>query len=457
MPKRPYAASGTVESIVDAELCTNCGFCVPVCPTAAIGMQRDMESAELLPVVDAAACVMCPLCLAVCPGADVDFDRYYHDYLNTDRQRRYAGYLRSAWIGHSTDPEHRRASASGGMLTELAAFALRSGELDYVVSIRDRDDDPLQQQMVLYDDPEALRRSRGSIYLPVALGEDLNELLDRGLPADARLGLIGLPCHIHAAHRLFDTRGRFRRFRWTLIFGLFCGGTWTFRAAEEFLAHQGYALADVRRFRFRGEGWPGAIQWITRDAARHEYRRHGRSLGQKLVQTTFFPAYSYHTPTRCLSCSDGLAELADLAFGDPWLKSERGDKEGSSIAVVRSERAARLLDAAIRAGVIECREVGDDEVLISQKGMLTFKQNYSAFTAAAGSRGAPVYRYGWAEGATPPRALRWYARLAYLAHDLGRRKTWLRLPLVVAQGLLARYIKRRVIILTDHDGDNYFA
>ncbi|MCP5352410.1 MAG: Coenzyme F420 hydrogenase/dehydrogenase, beta subunit C-terminal domain [Chromatiales bacterium] len=458
MPIRPYDASGTVESIVHADLCTNCGFCVPVCPTAAIAMERDAASAELLPVVTPDACVMCPLCLAVCPGADVDFDHYYREYLGTDWQQRYLGYVRTAWIGHSSDVDHRRASASGGMLTELAAFALRSGQLDYVISIRASDGDPLSQEMVLYDDPEALRRSRGSVYHPVALGDGLQVLLARDVPADARLGLIGLPCHIHAAHRLFDSRGRFRKYRWSMIFGLFCGGTWTFRAAEEFLAHQGNTPTEVREFRFRGEGWPGTIQWTTHDGVEHVWQRHGRSLGQKLAQSTFFPAYAYHTPVRCLSCSDGLAELADIAFGDPWLKSERGDRDGASLAVVRTERGARLFAAALDAGLIRARRADDDEVVVSQKGMLTFKQNYEAFNDALRDRGrgSPDYRYRWAGDRPPPRSLRWYARLAYWVHSRGRRQTWLRVPMVVVQGLLARHIKRRVVRLTPRDDDNYF-
>jgi hypothetical protein len=138
----------------------------------------------------------------------------------------------------------------------------------------------------------------------------------------------------------------------------------------------------------------------------------------------------------------------------------RQDSDGSSLVVVRTEIGARLLEAASIAGVVARHAISLDDVLVSQKGMLSFKQNYEAFQAAL--RGAkpqqpaPVYRYGWEDGGPMPLALRWYARLAYFSNNKRNARRWMRILLVVVQALLARYIKRSVVQLTDHDHENYF-
>ena len=49
-----------------SDICTGCGSCVAVCPSAAIRMQPD-EHGFLHPAVDAAACTNCGLCACKCP------------------------------------------------------------------------------------------------------------------------------------------------------------------------------------------------------------------------------------------------------------------------------------------------------------------------------------------------------------------------------------------------------
>lgn len=49
-----------------SDICTGCGSCVAVCPSAAIRMQPD-EHGFLHPAVDAAACTDCGLCACKCP------------------------------------------------------------------------------------------------------------------------------------------------------------------------------------------------------------------------------------------------------------------------------------------------------------------------------------------------------------------------------------------------------
>lgn len=47
----------------DDELCTDCGACIVICPTAALAMDAETREVEF----DADKCVACGVCVPVCP------------------------------------------------------------------------------------------------------------------------------------------------------------------------------------------------------------------------------------------------------------------------------------------------------------------------------------------------------------------------------------------------------
>lgn len=460
MARQPYDAEGTVESIVNNGLCTECGFCEPICPTNAIRMQEDGRTGEILPKVDPELCVMCPLCLAVCPGETVDFDKYFREYIGTSEYEKYGGYIEKTYLGWSTSQENRHRGASGGVIFELARFALESGQIDYLMFAKPRWDAPFRSETILTNDPTDLEGASGSIYYPVPLGEGVDLLLEREISSSAKLGLIGLPCHIHGAHKTFDT-GRYRRFNWHLIFGVFCGGTWSYKAVDQYLAAKGVERQDVASFAFRGGGWPGKITFTTKDGRTLEEERHKPAITDRINKASIFSANSFYTPHRCLTCSDGLADLADISFGDPWLKSQKGETRGKTLIITRTRRASDLLDAAQSAGIIDLEQIDNELAVVSQKSMLTFKQNYRVFNriiALATGRRTPNYNYKWLTDDRSPRAIYMYALISYFCHMVARRtdSKYVRVPLAILRGIVARAIKDHVVRLTSRDGENYF-
>lgn len=461
MAVRQYDPEGTVETIVENGLCTQCGFCEPICPTRAISLEIDQASGQILPRVAAADCVMCPLCLEVCPGERVDFVRHQRERFGVERTPKYYGHIRDAWLAWSTDASHRFKAASGGVATKLAAYALSSGALDYVLYARPRKDDPFRTETLLCSDPAELEQNYGSIYFPVPLGEGLGLLQSCKVPRDAKLGIIGLPCHVHGALNAFDT-GKFRRYRWQLVFGIFCGGTWTYRAIDEYLATKGLRREQLSTFSFRAGGWPGNMELRTRDGRTISEARHNPALTERINKASIFSANSFFTPHRCLTCSDGLADLADISFGDPWLKSERDDKAGKTLVICRSEIGAELISAAVHAGVIETAPLAPALAVASQKGMLTFKQNYLAFNRVVSlitRRRTPQYTYDWAQRETVHWSIHVYTFVSYVNHLVGlhANSRWLRMPLSMLQGAIARLVKKRYVTLTPYDDQNYFS
>lgn len=459
MRKPVYDENGTVESIVRDGLCTQCGFCEPVCPTSAIHLTESSRTGEILPVINADACVMCPLCLDTCPGANVDFTALHRKRFGDTPYERYSGYIESAWLVWASDDHVRTAGASGGAITALGKMALRSGLIDYLVFARPRSDDPFRSETLITSSAADLEPGVGSLYFPVPLGEGVTRARLEAIPREGRLGLIGLPCHIHGALKLSDT-GWFRRLNWRLVIGIFCGGTWTYQATDTLLNEQGLSRSGIQRFSFRAGGWPGKLRWVGKTGSVGWLDRHQGGPLRRLASSSIFSAYSFFTPERCTTCTDGLADLADLSVGDPWLKSQKDENKGKSLVVLRSPIAKALLESAISQGTVCAEALDPDLVVASQQGMLVIKQNPQALLSLAERRRgrAPGYEYPWRWG----QSLHWlfgiYAWLTRLNRWVGCHANvpWIRGPMYVLQSLVGRLIKRR-FPLTDRDRENYFA
>lgn len=456
-----YDPEGTVETIVKNGLCTECGFCEPVCPTKAISLGEDPGTGEILPKVNEDTCIMCPLCLAVCPGETVDFDKYYQEYIGTEQYDKYTGYIEKTYLGWSGDNRRRHDGASGGVISELARFALKSGHIDYLMFAKPSRSDTFRTETIITDNPDDLDGASGSIYYPVPMGEGIDLLFKHKISPKSKLGLIGLPCHIHGAHKTFDT-GKYKRFNWHLIFGVFCGGVWSYKALDKYLSTKNLQRKDITSFAFRGGGWPGKVTFTTNEGITVEDERCKPAITERINKASIYSANSFYTPHRCFTCSDGLAELADISFGDPWLKSQKAETIGKTIIITRTNKAADLLADAQKAEVLKLEKIDNDLVVVSQKSMLTFKQNYriiNRIIALITGKRTPRYNYKWLSNDKSPRIIYLYALSSYMCHLVARKtgSKYVRVPLIVFRGVIARFIKDRVVKLTSRDNENYFS
>lgn len=93
-----------------SDICTGCGSCVAVCPSAAIRMQPD-EHGFLHPAVDAAACTDCGLCACKCPVSTPPQVSAHTEILT----------------GYANDEALLPASSSGAIFPVLASEIIRRG------------------------------------------------------------------------------------------------------------------------------------------------------------------------------------------------------------------------------------------------------------------------------------------------------------------------------------------
>jgi coenzyme F420 hydrogenase subunit beta len=123
----------------------------------------------------------------------------------------------------------------------------------------------------------------------------------------------------------------------------------------------GLAPDRVRRFRYRGDGWPGFATATSADGqtARLSYAESWGGILAREVQL------------RCKICADGVGGAADLAAADAWHGGDDGypdfdEADGRSLLIARTARGDALIRAAQAAGVIACTPARVDAIIAMQ-------------------------------------------------------------------------------------------
>jgi coenzyme F420 hydrogenase subunit beta len=142
---------------------------------------------------------------------------------------------------------------------------------------------------------------------------------------------------------------------------------------------------EVVRIAYRDGDWPGQIRLrrIGADTDRVIPRIHGNSRWGILRYLAGFQGY--WMMKRCRLCPDPLADLADIAVGDPHVpryRSRRGP--GHSIVITRTRRGEQWLRDALSAGRVLLEEMSDAETVRASQGYtLDNRRHASAYVRVA--------------------------------------------------------------------------
>ena len=351
-----------ITQVVKDGLCTGCGTCVALCPNESIKLTINEKKGIYMPELNEEKCNKCGICYEVCPGHGVDSKQLNSEIFGKEPEDVLIGNYLNCYIGHSTDHTIRYNSASGGLITQLLIFALKEKIIDGALVTRMKKDKPLEHEPFIARTREEIIEASKSKYCPVPANIALKEILKS--KEGEKFAVVGLPCHISGIRKAEGINKRLKE-KIYLHIGIFCGHAPNFLGTEFLLNKLGIKKDDVKNLSYRGEGWPGSMK-ISLES------------GELLL---LLPDYwgslfglDFFTPARCLLCSDGICELADISFGDAWLPELSDDKIGKSIIVSKSEIGEQLLQAMKLKNEIELNETSAKKVIQSQAGMLYFKK-----------------------------------------------------------------------------------
>ena len=351
----------TIAQVVQVGLCTGCGTCISLCPNEAIKLTINETKGIYVPKLNEEKCNNCGMCYKVCPGHEVDFKQLNLEIFGNEPENVLIGNYLNCYIGHSTDYDIRYNCASGGLITQLLIFALEERIIDGALATRMNKDKPLEPEPFIARTKEEIIEASKSKYCPVPANIALKEILES--EDGERFAVVGLPCHINGIRKA-ERMNKSLKEKINLHIGIFCGHTPNFLGTEFLLDKLGIKKEDVKNLNYRGEGWPGSMK-ISLES------------GELLLLPDYWGGLfglNFFTPARCLLCSDGICELADISFGDAWLPELSDDKIGRSIIVSKSEIGEQLLQAMKLKNKIKLDRIDAKKVIQSQAGMLHFKK-----------------------------------------------------------------------------------
>lgn len=342
---------GNVQQTIEAGLCVSCGMCLGVCSQGAITWQY--KNGQYQPVI-ADNCSNCGKCATVCPGINVDlceFIRHIDANYPVKLDELIRGNCLGCYVGYSQNEAVRQSGTSGGVLTQLMVNALDNGfEGCFVAGAIDRVN--RHYKLMFTNCESGLRATAGSKYLPVSAEDILFTLRSN---QRAKIIVVGTPCQFYGLKRAMAKEGLSDKNVYFL--GLFCDRT----MSQEFLRfiERKYGKGqEITGFEYRSKtqrGWPGNMLAVFNS------RRVGINRRVRMALKEVFGL------KRCGLCFDKFNTLADIAFGDCYIKRFR-DKLGMSNIIVRTKKGKKLLDEC-NSG-INLTEIDPDEIFQSQSASL---------------------------------------------------------------------------------------
>ena len=334
--------------LVRDDLCLRCGTCVGVCPEETFTLGE-----HGFPVVQGDTCTGCGLCWDVCPGKTENYENL-EAALQGERMDPgdVDGFIRSVYLGRSSNPVVTRSATSGGMTTQLLLYALETGLIQAALVVGCHPDRPWQPMPVLARTPEEIQACARSKYCVVPSNVSLKEARQ----IEGKIACVGLPCHVRGL-RLLIERDLFWKDKIAFILGLYCHQPWDAEVILWMLKRNGIEPAEVKSFEYRGGDWPGWIQ----------ARKHNGVLvtlhPERTDAIVTYPMLT-HAPSRCLLCTDGSNRLADLSLGDGWLcRKAKLEPQHWNTVVVRTSIGESLLEEAREKGAVRLETVHVEDKL----------------------------------------------------------------------------------------------
>lgn len=343
-----------------------------------------------------AECTDCGLCVKVCPGASFSFPDHYRRMFDRDADPSLErGVWLGAFLGHTTDPDLRANTTSGGLGTAIPLYLLERGRIRGALAVRSDPARAWAPQAFVARTREDLMAGRYSKYPACSMNHLFRDLKDEPGP----LLYTGIPCQLHGLHRMAALNRKLGD-KVGLTVGLFCHSCLDPAGVRDMLDAYGVPEGDLAEVIYRHTKLPGYVRARLRDGRVTGLpypfvRPGGYRPNAKELLTFMFKLYS---PLRCRMCLDATAEFCDIAISDPWIRGWQGRPElrqGWNYIVARTARGLQTLQDMARDGAIALEPFPEAEALAAQAPMIRSKRLRGWYNLECRQlAGRPVPDYG---------------------------------------------------------------
>jgi coenzyme F420 hydrogenase subunit beta len=273
------------------------------------------------------SCNYCGLCLEICPGAEVNFMDIYK-YENTMAPKDiFIGQIIDAYVCHTRDKEIRRISSSGGMITSLLIELIKKKLYEgcFVLPFGTKINE--FAKVIYTKDTDLIKSASKSKYLPASVENVVAEIT-----RSSNSIIVGIPCQIHGIKKFCLKQAV--DYSNVLFFGLFCEKTLNYNLLDYYQWNYNEGKA-IKKFEYKSkdkDGWPGNTKITFQDETEKFIDRRVRMRLKK-----------YYQLNRCLYCIDKFNQLADISFGDCYIKGKE-TKQGQSNILIRTLKGKQALE-----------------------------------------------------------------------------------------------------------------
>jgi formate dehydrogenase subunit beta len=250
------------------------------------------------------------------------------------------------YIARPLDKGVLERAESGGAVTAILRCALKTGQVDGVVTVRAKNGDRLSGIPVLITNPDELLDTMGSLHCSLPnIPRFVKEYLDGSF--SKKLAVVGKPCDIRAIIEL-QKRNQIDVDNLFLI-GLSCSGTISPATARK-----------IFRDEFKAD--PGdVIREDIDDGKITIFLKNGESKSLDLAE---LEEKGIGRRDNCTRCEFKIPTFADIACGK-W-GTEKEEKGGSFIEVCTT-KGKSLVDQAVAKGFIEVEVPSRDSIALREQ------------------------------------------------------------------------------------------
>lgn len=315
-----------LEDVHKRELCIGCGACVDICPYFKNYMGK---TAQLFP---------CTLeqgrCYAYCPKAEVDLDALSQQIRNVPYDGSPLGDCRKVLAARAGSKLKKGAFQSGGTVTALLTFALKTGLID-AAALTDREDlTPVPRIVTDWQDVVGCASSK---FMAAPTLSSVNLAVRQGYQS---IGVVGTPCQMVAVAQMKSNPigEEAHKVPLSLTVGLFCNWSLDTRRLIDLLSEKldisGIVGMDIP---------PPPANVLVLDT----------NNGRMEISLSEIKPLIPHT---CFICPDMTAELADISVG------MFEGRPGWNTLVLRSATGAELVENARREGFLETEDFPEENL-----------------------------------------------------------------------------------------------
>jgi len=348
-----------LKEVIEPGLCTQCGSCVGL----ANGKLEFKEQNSIpIPHLLTKDFELPYACRIACPAKECSFPDLNRSTFGTLPDNWLSGRIIKSRIGFSKSETIRRNGASGGAITSILLYLLKSGQITGAICLKMGADKPYLAKPIIARTPEQIIECSQSVYSVSPVNTILSEIQENEGP----LAYVGLPDQVASIRKLQkENHSSVKNIRY--IIGPYVGTQMYFESIRSFLRSNGVESEnEIVDLKYRAGEWPGKLRIELKN---------GRILqADKFHYNYLIPFY---VTTSSLQAVDFSNELTDISVGDAWSPKYEKERKGFSVILTRSKVGERIITDMIGNGLLSGEEISLEETLDMHGHMIDFKKRGS--------------------------------------------------------------------------------